>query len=57
MNPLFIFFVLLGAVVLWFLLAFAYKTIGAAVLNIVREATNALQDKDLDDLSNEEEDE
>ena len=55
MNPLLVLFIILGGVVLWFLLAFAYKLIGATVLNTVREAMNALQDKSLDDLSEDEE--
>lgn len=42
MNPVFIFLVLLGAILLWFLLAFAYKPLGKVIYRIGKDAMDEI---------------
>ena len=46
MNPMFIILVLLGAILLWFLLSFAYKPFGNIIHRIGKDA--------IDEINNEE---
>ena len=45
MNPIFIFLVLLGAVVLWFLLSGLYRIIGGVTKHYVDKAKEAMSDE------------
>lgn len=45
MNPVFIVLVILLAVVLWFLLAFAFKPIGKLCFRIVQDAFDQMSNK------------
>lgn len=42
MNPVFIFLVLLGVILLWFLLAFAYKPLGKVIYRIGKDAMDEI---------------
>ena len=45
MNPVFVFLVLLGAVVLWFLLSGLYRLIGGITKHYVDKAKEAMSDE------------
>ena len=44
MNPVFIFLVLLGLILLWFLLAFAYKPLGKVIYKIGKDAMDEINE-------------
>lgn len=43
MNPAFILLVLLGAVVVWFLLSFAFRPIGRFIYRIWKDAVDSIK--------------
>lgn len=45
MNPVFVFLVLLGAVVLWFLLSGLYRLVGGITKHFINKANEAMSDK------------
>lgn len=51
MNPLFIFLVFLGTILLWFLLAFLFKPIGNIISRLVSDVMDAME---IDDTENKE---
>jgi F0F1-type ATP synthase membrane subunit b/b' len=46
MNPAFVILALIVLVLLWFLLAFAFKPIGKAISTIVKDALDAMFKED-----------
>lgn len=46
MNPAFIFIVILFAVLLWFLLSFAFKPIGKLFYRLWKDAIDAMKDEE-----------
>lgn len=46
MNPVFIILVILGAVVLWFLLSFAFRPIGRFIYRIWKDAVDEINKND-----------
>lgn len=49
MNPVFIFLVIVAAVVLWFLLSFLYEPIGKLFYRIWMNATDDVNNEDKED--------
>lgn len=45
MNPIFVFLVLLGAALLWLLLAFAFRAIGGIAIHMAKKAEKAMSDE------------
>ncbi len=45
-NPVFTFLVLLGAVLLWFLSAFAFIPLGGLIMKIILNATDTMAKED-----------
>lgn len=45
MNPVFILLVIIGVVLLWFLLAFAFKPIGNLFYRLGKDAVDQMSDK------------
>ena len=45
MNPIFVFLVLLGAALLWLILAFAFRAIGSIAIRMAKRAEKAMSDE------------
>lgn len=45
MNPIFVFLVLLGAALLWLILAFAFRFIGSIAIHMAKKAEKAMSDE------------
>ena len=46
MNPVFILLVIIGVILLWFLLAFAFRPIGNLFYKLGKDAVDQMNDKD-----------
>lgn len=55
MNPVFIFLVILGAVILWFLLSFAFFPLGNLFSNIWEDTIDNINKEDINDKEETEE--
>lgn len=53
MNPVFIFLVILAAVVVWFLLAGVYSFVGKIVMRMINKSQKAMNDEPLYDIEKE----
>ena len=49
MNPVFVLIVIVSAVILWFLLSFAFKPIGRLFYRIWKDAVDKMNDKEIAD--------
>lgn len=49
MNPIFVFLVVIGVVILWFLLAFAFRPLGKIVRKIWMDAVNEINKEDVEE--------
>ena len=49
MNPVFIFLVILGAVIIWFLLSFIFYPLGKLIYRIFKDAVEEINKKENDE--------
>jgi len=54
MNPIFVFLVIIGAVLLWFLLAFSFRAIGGIADEMINDVKQAIQEERKENTDGEE---
>ncbi len=53
MNPIFVFLVILAAVIIWFLLSFAFCPLGKLIYQVWKDAVNEISKEESEEKSNE----
>lgn len=53
MNPMFVLILIIGAIILWFLLSFAFPVVGKFIFNIWKDAKHNIEKEDKENYENE----